>query len=153
MKTPKSKTVHGNKNPHERDVPGNKNPRTRVVRDLSKEQPKWRFSLLDIEGPWSPLNAKSKDVVLAVLSRLKDFETMTWQAIRASKSHYVTDIDKLSKAARDRLNKLNLDDMDGLYSLRFSGTQRLWGFLRDGVFDILWWDPIHEVYPSSKKHT
>ena len=33
------------------------------------------------------------------------------------------------------------------------GKQRLWGFLRAGVFHVLWWDPEHQIYPSWEKHT
>jgi len=48
----------------------------------------------------------------------------------------------------------NLDEWaDHLTSLRMGGKQRLWGFLRAGVFHVLWWDPEHQIYPSWEKHT
>jgi hypothetical protein len=84
--------------------------------------------------------------------RLRSFETMTWDQIARSGSHFV-DVDALIGDAQRRLIELRLDDLDQLFSLRLSARTRLWGIVRDDVFDALWWDPQHQICPSEKKHT
>ena len=77
---------------------------------------------------------------------------MTWKAIGTNGSHPVA-LNDLDKTARDRLAELNLDDIDHLYSLRLSGTERVWGILDRSILKVLWWDPDHQVCPAAKKHT
>ena len=67
------------------------------------------------------------------------------------RNHHVS-VSVLSDRARKRLKDLNLEDMEELFSLRLSGKERIWGILTQGVLEVLWWDPAHEVCPSSKKH-
>ncbi|MEU2128489.1 hypothetical protein [Streptomyces sp. NPDC018352] len=52
-----------------------------------------------------------------------------------------------------RLTAIGFDDALKIQRLRFTGTQRLYGFLNGNIFHVLWWDPLHEVYPSKLKHT
>ncbi len=90
--------------------------------------------------------------LIEVVKKLGQFESMTWFQIDAAGSHPI-EVYKLIKVARDRLEELKLDDFDELYSLRLTGTQRLWGIRDRNVFRALWWDPEHEICPSPKKHT
>ena len=114
--------------------------------------PVWRLSQLDWDGPWCP--SKCADAgVREILTRLAGFETMNWVEIKSKGSHTVG-AEGIVKAARQRLTERNLDEWaDHLTSLRMGGKERLWGFLRAGVFHALWWDPEHQIYPSPKKHT
>jgi hypothetical protein len=83
---------------------------------------------------------------------MKELETMTWQAIGETGSHFI-DVSGLSKSARDRLLAIQQDDVDQLYSLRVTGRRRIFGIRDGGTFRVLWWDPEHEVCPAQKKHT
>ncbi|MGW0780367.1 hypothetical protein [Streptomyces sp. NPDC002913] len=56
-----------------------------------------------------------------------------------------------NKAALARLDALGLSDMTTIWKLRIGGPGRLWGFLVGNVFHVVWWDPHHEVWPSTKK--
>jgi hypothetical protein len=91
--------------------------------------------------------------LLWVLGKLGNFETMTWAEIEAAGSHLVRNDSGLSKAARDRLAEIELDEADTLFSLRLGGQPRIWGIRMGGVLKVMWWDPKHEVYPAPKKHT
>jgi hypothetical protein len=62
-------------------------------------------------------------------------------------------VDKLIKEAQDRLTEISLDDLDELTSLHLTGKGRVWGIIDQGVMNLLWWDPEHQVCPSHKKHT
>ncbi|MEG3991395.1 hypothetical protein QUA13_30500 [Microcoleus sp. S28C3] len=90
-----------------------------------------------------------------IQTKLSNFESMTWREILvdSKKQNHTVPINKLSKLARDRLTEMNLDDLDELTSLRLSATERIWGILNQGVMELLWWDPKHEVYLTQKKNT
>lgn len=60
-----------------------------------------------------------------------------------------------NRVATDRLIDLGYDDQDDIARLRINGKRRLYGFLPGGGpdFYVLWWDPLHEIWPSTKRHT
>jgi hypothetical protein len=90
-----------------------------------------------------------------VRAKLKDFESMTWsQILVAGKhQHHSVSVDDLCSHARKRLVAIGQQDVGEVVSLRLKGTQRVWGILREGIMQVLWWDPDHQVCPSLLKHT
>ncbi len=78
---------------------------------------------------------------------------MTWNEIliRDKSQNHAIAIGELGKAAQDRLVEIQLDDLDSLISLRVGSIERVWGFREENVFLVLWWDPKHQVYPTSPK--
>jgi hypothetical protein len=112
------------------------------------ESPVWRFRYIDVGGQWCW--TKLKDTTLSkVLQKLSDFETMTWKEILGKRHHHLS-WDSLSPEAQKRIRELDiLDYADYIYSLAIEGKPRVIGLLRDHIFYILWWDPDHEVCPSS----
>lgn len=133
----------------------NKTPRIASDPDsFNKKNPAWRVSNIQFIDPfgWHNLNFQEIDYIK---QKLSDFETMTWNQIfvKAQKQNHSVYIDQLSKEARDRLDELNMNDIDQLHSLRLSGKERVWGVLDQGIFNLLWWDPQHLVCPSKKKGT
>lgn len=118
------------------------------------EQPAWRLKSIDFDGPWCP-KSMSPDDLLRVLTRIGNLETMTWQEILvgARKENHAIKISDLSKEAQARLATLKLDDVDDVISLRVTGRERIFGIRFGSVVRLLWWDPEHQVCPSTKKHT
>jgi len=115
--------------------------------------PAWRLSHIDWDGPWSPSKCKEAGV-REIFKRLADFESMSWTQIQSGAGSHLVGAQGLIKEARLRLSHLKKEEWaDHLFSLRISNKERLWGFLRAGIFHVLWWDPEHEVFPSTKKHT
>jgi hypothetical protein len=94
--------------------------------------------------------------------KLSTLENMTWADLegqsyssggrRKSSNHWVL-IKDLAKEARRRIDELNYDDHETIFSIRLSGTQRLYGFRENNYFRILWYDPNHKIFPSSKRNT
>ena len=122
-----------------------------------KKPPVWNFSKLDFEhSKWCP--QRCDNFIEVVIKKLKHYEGMTWQDIdaaaggkrRGTNNHSIP-IDKLCKEARDRLLEVLKIYDDELYSLRLDGTTRLFGIRNDGVFNMIWYDPDHEICPSNKK--
>lgn len=116
-------------------------------------KPSWRFGMLDLNGPWGWLNIKLKDLLVEIVDKLKNFESMTWGEIERNKKSHLISLDKIAKKAQERLRERELDDLEELYSLRLSGKERIWGKRENEAFYIIWWDPNHSVCPAQKKHT
>lgn len=99
-----------------------------------------------------------RDKMCEIRVKLGDFETMTWNeikrtAIKGKKPHHYIAIQKLCVKAQRRLRDIKRDDLPGVFSLRLRGKERVVVILVEGVAELLWWDPRHEVCPSKKKHT
>ncbi len=113
--------------------------------------PIWRLHLMDIDGPWHWNLDAAK--LREIRDKLAKFETMRWAEINGKRNHFLS-AESVSKEAVDRLIELQQDDaQDLLYSLSFSGEERLVGIRCGREFRILWWDPEHQVCPSHLKHT
>ncbi|OYV04560.1 MAG: hypothetical protein CFE26_16225 [Verrucomicrobiales bacterium VVV1] len=114
--------------------------------------PVWRLSNIDWDGPWCLSKCAALEI-REIHSWLANLEGMPWTQILANGSH-VVGTDGIIADAKKRIIALGKAEwQDHLCSLRKTGKQRLWGFLRAGIFHVLWWDPEHEIYPSQKKHT
>lgn len=121
-----------------------------------KQRPVWKFGSLDLEFPWGFSIQGGKKDFDNVVRKLKDFEKLSWAEIYTNKKwNHPISISKISKQAKRRLEKLNIDanDQGSLYQLRISQKERLFGIRESEVFYVLWWDPNHEVCPSEKRHT
>jgi hypothetical protein len=130
-----------------------KNPRAVQAVNYDSMKITWRLALIDKDGPW----CFSKKITLAklweiVLDKCKNFESMTWDAIKKAGSHAVP-VDQLIPDAQRRLAQINQNDIDELFSLRVSGAERIWGIRDQAALKVLWWDPEHKICPSQKKHT
>lgn len=108
----------------------------------------WRFSACDCGGRWPWTNLVGDDHH-RVIKRLVEFERMTLAQIRDTHSHEVP-IDGICKAAQDRLAEIRLDDLEYLFSLRITGRERVWCIRDINMMNVLWWDPLHEVWPVEK---
>ncbi|MBN9737302.1 hypothetical protein PP1_020025 [Pseudonocardia sp. P1] len=110
----------------------------------------------DVEGPWC-LSRITPDDHVALLQRIASVESMTVREVfNTSGGGLGVDyqIDALPNAeAVRRLVTLEYDDETQISRIRVSGTGRLFGFRKGERFYVLWWDPLHEIWPSQLKHT
>ncbi len=93
-----------------------------------------------------------KDALIQIIGKLKSFERSAWADIERGGSHFIG-VESIIRDAQRRLEMLKLDDTDELFSLRLSGLERLWGLRSNDVFSVLWWDPNHQICPSTLRHT
>jgi hypothetical protein len=95
----------------------------------------------------------------AVLDFLRDISTTTWGELRGQtwstkskthRKHHEHAVDDLCAEAKARLAAMKLDEVVGedLFRFRVNARGRLWGFLTEHTFHVLWWDPEHDVYPT-----
>lgn len=117
-----------------------------------KHPPAWHIETIQQDGPFGWNKVDGSLLWNGIMPKLKNFETMNWGAILGSRNHEVA-VSGMSRAAQKELQKIKLNDIEKLVSLRLTGKQRVWGIKIGRVLKILWWDPEHKVYPSVKKHT
>ncbi len=117
-----------------------------------KLTPVWTIETLQQNGPfgWSIIDGSF--LWDDIIPKLQNFESMNWGSILGGNNHEVP-VSGISREAQRELIRLRLDDIERIVSLRLTGTQRIWGIKIGRVFSLLWWDPKHEVCPSSKKNT
>lgn len=137
----------GNQAPPRKAVPNraaNPGPFTQVDQSLFRV----RWSRFDFHGTWCIGLSPSSDIV-TLMTRIRDMEKMPpLQVWKGDPGKDYGDPSRLpSKAARDRLEELNLMDETSVSRLRISGAQRLYGFRRDPEFYAVFWDPKHEIWP------
>ncbi|HEY9390598.1 MAG TPA: hypothetical protein VIR27_12665 [Mycobacteriales bacterium] len=114
-----------------------------------------RFNRIDLGSRWC-LTKISPEDHLTLLSKVRELEKMTVNEVFFQTDGLGTDYDVVrlpTRYALDRLAELELDDEDKISRLRIAGKLRLYGFRQGTHFYALWWDPEHEIWPSSKKHT
>lgn len=133
----------------------------RTVEEVTLYQlsPKWSFVKCDMEHEkWGIL--QNKEYLGEMLARFREWERVTWGDIlttTAGRKHntqsHPMPVAKLVKDAGKRLTELHLDSYDTLYSLAITGRQRIWGIMIEetGTFQLLWYDPQHEVYPVDNR--
>lgn len=85
--------------------------------------------------------------------KLKEFEKLTWQEIddfysgSGHKMHHSHDRKDICAEARSRMTEIEIFDTK-VFRFRLGGTRRLWGVRRAALFEIIWYDPTHQIYPT-----
>lgn len=136
--------------------------KTTVKNGVSYEDitPAWMFDKIDRNGKFAFDINRNDFEHREFLEKMISYATMTWAQLRRqthddgkSKHHYL-DADKLSKAAQERLADMHLEEnSDQVYSIALKNKLRIVGLRDKDKFHVLWYDPEHDVYPPTKKHT
>lgn len=122
-----------------------------VVTPNDNCQPAFKAEQMDLDGPW-PWNNLNPHHLKDFLVKVLHSQKLTWHTLRENGSHLV-DVSELIPEAQKRLIEIGQDDLDQLYSLRLTGKKRVWGIKEGNILWLLWWDPLHAICPSAKKHT
>lgn len=142
------------KRPHE------KSEKTTVKNKISYENvtPAWMFDKIDRNGKFAFDINRADFEHREFLDKMISYATMTWGQLRQqthddgkSKHHYL-DADKISRTAQERLAAMHLEEnSDQVYSIALKNKLRIVGLRDKDKFHVLWYDPEHDVYPSTKK--
>ena len=128
------------------------------LQQVASGKPHFRFEKIDRNGKFA-FDLSRKDFKADLfLDKMMMYSCMTWVDISKqthdrgkSKHHYLDNVERLSKDARDRLKALDIEDMAGdLFSFAFTNMLRIVGLRLDDNFYVLWYDPNHEVYPVKR---
>ncbi len=127
-----------------------------------KKKPSWAFLKCDIDKniQWSFYKKRLINEFWDVIfPKLREFESMTWEQILidGKKQNHGIIPNNLNKCARDRLCELHIE-AEAIYSLRLGGSLRIYGYIENSTYYILWYDDNHGdndtcVCRSFLKHT
>ena len=122
--------------------------------DVQSRRLVWRFSEVDRGGDWPPSEIGGQ-ALGGLLEKMASYESMTIGEVFCPGSEHGKKyaVDSLPPSTRKRLGEIERDDETEIARLRCGGKPRLYGFLREHVFHVVWWDAEHSVFPSKKKHT
>lgn len=114
----------------------------------------WRLQRLQLIDPygWHELTAAELSYIR---QKLIQFEAKDWNQIfivEKKHNHSVAVADFDCPRAREWMRR-NLPDQDLLWRLRLTGTERVWGIWREGVFHLMFWDPNHQIKLSQRPGT
>lgn len=118
--------------------------------------PTFSFKYLDMESypDWSWVNYDSE--IHEVIEFLKNMSNLTWNEIMNQRTgndgrrqkHHFQEFHTIIPEANKIIKKFKYDEVfENLFRFRLGGVHRLWGFLKNGVFYVLWWDRDHKIYP------
>lgn len=83
---------------------------------------------------------------------LGNAESQTWGELTKGGRHTTAkgiELDNFPQETQRRLKEFFRGDVpDMLWELHLGGKPRIWGTRQGALFEILWWDPNHEVCPS-----
>lgn len=134
-------------------------PQPKATGDMPPDsKPTWSLSHLDADhdGSWS-WNHSTPATLRQLADFLRHMEELTWAQLQTHtysgarsgthRKNKLVSVESLCGEAQRRLRDLRLDHLDELFEFRIGSKPRLWGFPRNGVFHVIWWDPEHQVYP------
>lgn len=85
----------------------------------------------------------------------REFERLTWREIHQFASdtghrmHHDHEIGDLIDEAQERWRLLDLEQYDSVFRFRVGGQKRrVWGFIVQAHFHLVWWDREHSLYPT-----
>ena len=138
--------------------PGHK---TTVMTVDSSENSKviWLFDRIDRAGPFAFDTNRPDFQHKEFLDKMISYSSMTWREVRMqthdggrSKHHFLSDTDRFSREARERIAEMNLgEETDRIFSFALQNRLRIVGLRERELFHVLWYDPEHRVYPSERR--
>lgn len=83
-----------------------------------------------------------------------EFAKLTWREVdthssdKGHKMHHGHEISDLLQEAQQRWKNLDYEQYDTVFRFRIGNTGRVWGFILQAHFHIVWWDRYHNIYPT-----
>jgi hypothetical protein len=126
-------------------------PPKRVLKPAEPEVPAkpvrltWGLAQVDFDGEWGWRKLVGEDCER--LHREMDaFESEQLVTLRKKRWVKLIPPKDMVNDAQKRLKEIGRDDPEGLWQLHLAHNKwRVWGFLEDSTFYVLWWDPDHSV--------
>lgn len=117
----------------------------------------WTDERGDIHGSWSWGQRRDWTGEIwdnTLLPFLKGCECHTWAELERmtsgdDKRHKAYEISAICREAQNRLEEIELEDLDEVFRFRLTGRSRFYGFRIREFFFALWWDPEHQICPSN----
>ena len=117
---------------------------------------KWDDERKDILDAWSWGQVRDWTGRLwgeTILPFSNSCEQKKWYELESERAgsdhrHKIYPIAAICKEAKDRLLEIKLDDMEDIFRFRLGNKPRLYGFIIQHIFFVVWWDGDHRICPS-----
>lgn len=123
------------------------------------KKPSWNFATCDTEQWAFNKEHAGESFWGEILPKMEGLETQTWREIliEGKKQNHSINPNDLNKNAKRRMTEKMIES-EAIISLRLTATHRLYGYMNEAVFNVLWYDTDHGdndrcVCRSHKKHT
>ncbi|MEE8374735.1 MAG: hypothetical protein V3S26_00255 [Acidimicrobiia bacterium] len=147
------------KNQGKPSVPKKANPGDKPAADDPDGHPSWRFESFDHYFPPSGgVAAVDQAVFQEIVETLRHCEQKPtsqmyqgWSKQKGAAVIYdARSLNELPRDTKRRLDSRQLGDLEELIRIRAGGVRRrIFAWRGHGnVFNIIWWDPEHEVWPT-----
>ncbi len=130
---------------------------TEAAKSNQDEYLVWCFDKVDNDGcfRFSHEVMDTQEVLEKIIiygkRKWKDIDKDTHDHTNKRKHHNLTDFERYSDAAKERVRKLQMgEDLDRIFSLAFNNTMRIIGLRIGKEFHPIWYDKDHKFYPSAK---
>lgn len=121
---------------------------------------KWSFNKCSwSSGGWDCFG-ELKDFVDNIISKLQDYETMTWQEIESASggksvghgnnNHFIDIINIPNRYLSMLSFRVIGGEYDKVFSLRLTAKERLFGIVEGAIFYVIWYDKDHSTLPVKK---
>ena len=116
----------------------------------------WTHEAYDREGAWTwGVNREwaPEDWETIIKPKLENWANLTWGEIDGHSSdtghklHHTMQTDAICDEAQYRMVAIEKYS-DIVFRFRLGNKRRLWGFRTIAHFEILWFDPTHQIYPT-----
>jgi hypothetical protein len=118
----------------------------------------WTVDTADCEGAWESGTPRQWGETCwdqTISPKLAEWQKLTWGEIDQfttggkdrHKMHHSMDMEILADEAQYRAAELEKFS-DTIFRFRLGSTKRLWGFRVVNHFEVIWYDPNHEIYPT-----
>jgi hypothetical protein len=119
----------------------------------------WTRERVDVVGNWTwgPRSCLDDDWTTLLEPFLREYAKKTWNEIHAERTggkqrrqkHVDYSKSSICSEAQERLVEIEMDDIDRIFRFRLSGRNRMYGIRYQQIFFVLWWDPEHNIFPTS----
>lgn len=120
----------------------------------------WCISRSDGVGEWSWKEARAwtEAEYQEEISKLNQYAGQKWHRVtndyktkaKGGKQvplNHSQEVSSLCSEARGRWEELELYEYDTAFRFRVGGTKRIWGFVLQGHFYLVWYERKHNIYP------
>lgn len=116
-------------------------------------RPSWRFAKLGCGGLVEFAFPDDMETLLYIRGKLAEFETMTIGELLNDRHSNRFAVYNLSNRLIAPVKKcMEENGFEEVYRFRLSGAERVYALsFEHGVFELIWWDPHHKIYPTEKK--
>jgi hypothetical protein len=115
----------------------------------------WTADIADVQDVWSwGVNRQwtQQDWDQIILPKLHEWAKLTWGEIdqpsssSGHKMHHNMNSDSICEEAQYRMVEIDRYS-EVIFRFRLGNKRRLWGYRNVNTFEILWFDPTHQIYP------